>query len=199
MANPNFLAAANKRKGVTPAFPPSLMVALVVVVLSVLVYGVFFVITMIFDSRTNAIEDDIQGIRTEISALSDDSREAKSFVDRLDNLTALASQHTYWSGFLKDLADRTDKRVQYLTMRGDEEKNTLSFQGRAADLGSIERELVSVRSSAYVKDVSAENINYTYDPKTKISAVTFTMKFDLDPVALKEVPSQVQLKNTGAK
>lgn len=181
------------------SFPKALIVSLAVIALSVVVYLGFFLVTWLFDGQKNQVEAKMQDEETQLAGLKKDALVPTSFVERLQNLTSIASQHVYWSGVLNDIAERTDKHVQYTALAADVKTNVVSLQGRASDLQAVERNLVSITNSPNVLHANTSNVTYTIDARTQIVTVTFDLKLELRSGILTTLPDTIQLKTQGAQ
>lgn len=191
--------AQDRKQQTEHSFPKALIISLALIGLSVVVYLGFFGVTFLFDGQTADVEAKMAQDEAEMTSLKDKAVVPQSFVERLQNLTSLVSQHVYWSGVLNDIAARTDKHVQYTSFTGDVKQNTLTLQGRAKDLASVERNLVSLTASENVLHANTSNVTYNIDPRTQIVSVTFDLKLELRPGVLTTLPSTIQLKTVEAK
>lgn len=200
MASPNLIKQAMESKQQTEhSFPRALIISIAIIALAVVVYFAFFGVTMLFDNERQNVEAQTQDSETQLASLKSKALIPQSFVERLQNLQSLVSNHVYWSGILNEIASKTDKRVQYTSLTGDVKNNTISLQGRASDLAAVERNLVSLTGSQSVLHANTSNITYNIDSRTQIVSVTFDLKLELRPGVLTTLPSTIQLKTQGAQ
>ncbi|MFC1640484.1 hypothetical protein ACFL2D_00370 [Patescibacteria group bacterium] len=197
MANPNLLRQAKtKPKDKKSKLPVALIVSMIIIVLAAGVYFAFFLITMLYDSRISEAEDEIAIVETEILLLEDESTEARNFVDRMNSLVTLASEHTYWSGVLTKINDVTDKQVQYNYLRGGVAEGTIIIEARAANLKALERNMVGLNSLEIIKEARTINVIYDFDPETQFVNVQFDLIIDFEPNAFYTVPERFQFQAT---
>ena len=183
-----------KKPGV---LPPALVVSLIIIVVSVGVYGAFLGTSLLFGARVSAAETEVNTKKAELKTAQESAADALSFVERIGLVSSLASSHNYWSGLISELAARTDKRVQYLSLRANEKENIVVLEARAADYGAVQRELVSLNDSVNIKQAVAKNIRYNIDPRTQIVTVNFDVRIELEAGVLHSVPPSYELKTVG--
>jgi Tfp pilus assembly protein PilN len=200
MENPNLITRApsgKPQKTSSGGLPPALVVSLIIIIFSVAVYGAFFGISILFNSRTADAQKQVAQKKTELASAETAAADALSFVSRMGSLSSLAANHTYWSGFIADLVARTDKRVQYVSLRGTEKTNTVVLEARASDYAAVERQLVSLNDSPSITKAVSKGIRYNIDPRTQIVTVNFDIQLTLVPGILKTVPTLYQQKSVG--
>jgi Tfp pilus assembly protein PilN len=200
MANPNLIKQAMENKKQTEhQFPKALVISLAIIGLSVVVYLGFFLVTFLFDGQVSDVQAKIDQENADLASLKDEAVVPQSFVERLQNLSKLASDHVYLTGILNDIAARTDKHVQYTSFSSDVKTNVVSLQGRASDLAAVERNVVSLTASKNVLHAKTSNVTYAIDSRTQIASVTFDLKLELRSGVFTTLPDTIQLKTEGAK
>ena len=197
MANPNLInqnqaAAAGPSKSAVIGVP--LIVSLLIIVLSAGVYFAFFFIGGSFQNRAADAQTEVDQARIALGKKQRESAEAQNFIERVNVLEAVAGEHTYWSGVFNDIASKTDKRVQLLSLNASGAEEQVTLEAIAPDYTAVERQLVALNQLDSVQTVSTSDVRYDFDASSGLGTVNFNLIIELVPGSIKEAPSQVELK-----
>ena len=130
----------------------SIIFLLVVVFGGLITYG----LKTFFESRTEAVMTEIQGLSVKRSTATENSM--LQLPDQVRSIKELFKKHFYATNIFKFFRENTLKQVRIVNAKFERESRQLTFSAQASTFETLAAQLLVLRSKSEVKDASISGI-----------------------------------------
>lgn len=110
------------------------LVSVLVLVVTVGVYGLSLFLTTREQERTEEVRREISRLESQLNAREVDVREALMFRERLKSIARLLPEHVRWSRVLEELERLTTPNTTFVSLKGQVTEKTLTAELRVPSL-----------------------------------------------------------------
>lgn len=140
----------------------SIGVVLVVIISSVIIYGIGYTQSR----QASSYENKIEAVEQELKQFEEVEKQALALGVAEDNISDLYQRQNTYAGLISDLADLALKDVKLATVNLDSSDSSLQIQGQAKNYLDVNKQVVAYQRSESIDDIQI--LSATEDEKGRI-------------------------------
>jgi Tfp pilus assembly protein PilN len=140
----------------------SIGVVLVVIISSVIIYGIGYTQSR----QASSYENKIEAVEQELKQFEEVEKQALALGVAEDNISDLYQRQNTYASLISDLADLALKDVKLATVNLDSSDSSLQIQGQAKNYLDVNKQVVAYQRSESIDDIQI--LSATEDEKGRI-------------------------------